>query len=167
MPMADFRRALLAARYVGDEHLANSFDAVINSSPESEDILLTEPLHNQAQETLGLARAKQQKSYADVIVPLASQVLQTAIKAELVTRGREVVAFEGKNYSIRQKGRELKVYCHNTDGFIHARDDIPIQNRNLSKQDREAFKRFSSKSAAQLKASSPKRTRPSELDVSR
>ena len=166
MPMADFRRALLAARYVGDEHLANDIDAVINGSPEAEDVLLTEPLHNQAKETLGLARAKQQKSYADVIVPLASKVLKTAISAELVTRGREVVAFEGKNYSIRQKGRELKVYCHNTDGFIHAKDDIPIQNRNLSKQDCETFNRFSSKSADQLRASAPTRAIHSGLDTS-
>ena len=59
--------------------------------------------------------------------------------------------------SIRRRGTELKVYPHVTDGFIHAKDGAPIQNRNLSKQDREIFKKFSSKSAAQLRASVPKR----------
>ncbi|MGC1526760.1 MAG: hypothetical protein WA783_11995 [Phormidesmis sp.] len=167
MPMADFRRALMAARYVGNEHLASSINAVLSSSPQAENVSLPEPFHDQAQETLDLARAKQQKAFADVIIPLASKLLETATNAGLVTRGREVTAFEGKNYSIRRRSTELKVYCHATDGFIHAKDGAPIQNRNLSKQDRETFKIFSSKSAAQLRASVPKRTQSAGLDASR
>ena len=167
MPMADFRRALKAARYIGNEHLASSINAVLSSSPQAENVLLPEPFHDQAQETLDLARAKQQKAFADVIVPLASKLLETATNAGLVTRGREVTAFEGKNYSIRRRGTELKVYCHATDGFIHAKDGAPIQNRNLSKQDRETFKRFSSKSATQLKACVQKTTQLTGLDASR
>ncbi len=162
--MADFRRALRAAKYIGDEHLASDINAVLENTPKTEEILLSESFHNQAQETLDLARAQQQKEFADVIVPLASKVLRTATDAGLVTKGRDVVAFEGKNYSIRRRGSELKVYCHGTDGFIHARDDIPIQNKNLSKQDRETFKRFSLRSAAQLRASVPKRTQSAGLD---
>ncbi|NJM99084.1 MAG: hypothetical protein HC800_19805, partial [Phormidesmis sp. RL_2_1] len=167
MPVADFRRALMAARYVGNEHLASEIDALISSSPKAENVLLPKPFHNQAQETLDLARAKQQKAFADVIVPLASKLLETATNAGLVIIGREVTAFEGKNYSIRRRGTELKVYCHATDGFIHAKDGTPIQNRNLSKQDRETFKRFSSKSVSQLRETVPKKTQSAGLDATR
>ena len=167
MPMADFRRALRAAKYVGNEHLADDISVVLENAPKTEEVLLSESFHNQAQETLSLAKAKQQKSFADVIVPLASKLLKTATEAGLATRGRDVIAFEGKNYSIRRRGSELKVYCHGTDGFIHAKDDIPIQNRNLSKQDRETFKRFSTKSVDQLKASVPKKEQSAGLDAIR
>ena len=167
MPMADFRRALRAAKYVGNEHLANDINAVLENAPKTEEILLSESFHNQTQETLSLAKAKQQKSFSDVIVPLASKLLKTADDAGLVTRGRDVIAFEGKNYSIRRRGNELKVYCHGTDGFIHAKDDIPIQNRNLSMQDRETFKRFSAKSVDQLRASVLKKEQSAGLDAIR
>ena len=167
MPVADFRRALMAARYVGNELLASEIDAVLSSSPKAENVLLPERFHNQTQETLDLARAKQQKAFADVIVPLAFKLLETATNAGLVTRGREVTAFEGKNYSIRRRGTELKVYCHATDGFIHAKDGTPIQNRNLSKQDRETFREFSTKSRFELKASVLRREKPTRLNHSR
>ena len=167
MSMADFRRALRAAQYVGNEHLANDISVLIESAPRTQEIFLSEHFHNQAREIIDLARAKQQKAFADVIVLLASKLLKTATDAGLVKQGPDVIAFEGKNYSIRRRGRELKVYCHRTDGFIHAKDNIPIQNRNLSLQDRETFRRFSLKSVAQLKASVPKQEQSAGLESTR
>lgn len=166
----DVEKAIKASIYLEDGDTFSKLEALQAKQPDKTEIEISPALKEKAIANRNAATKKFRHVLATDIVPMAQTLLHNAKAAGLTISRGNAVAFEGKNYTVKEKQvdqtKTIEVRCHRSKGYIRAVDGKIQRADNIVPKDREVFSKFASKTPLQLQQAVLKRQKAKSSGIS-